>query len=422
VLSRREREYLLHPERFSRSYARVLRHQIRMKIARLVEDLRLLQGHREFRELLQGLLSLNEPLVEDEELPWPSRAEFEAWLRGAQGYSPRTAHSYGQTLDLIRRRAGRLRREAIEELLAGYRNPKSRNHLVCVLRRAADYLELQGYNAGWLRRFRLVKAPKVYPKELPTWSEVIRFYQELQKLCEAPPPGLRHRHHIAQRDLEAARVSFLGLLSSGWRLWEWLNLTPELLDPETRMLRPPVRYSDETKRTWASFLTREAMRELQAYMEAYPPQETIFLLKPGRAHYGSRARKLQRVYKIASRRTGIRIHAHLLRSINGFRMGLAGIPDRYVNAFQGRASQDELARHYSDYRPKILRALHLIAQPLLVVLEDPNEVRRECLRELQPLLEDREVEAILIRLGLHPLENPITTTSIPGIPLQPPNP
>ena len=37
-----------------------------------------------------------------------------------------------------------------------------------------------------------------------------------------------------------------------------------------------------------------------------------------------------------------------------YQMGLASIPDRYVDAFQGRLPQTILARHYSDYAPEKL--------------------------------------------------------------------
>jgi len=37
-----------------------------------------------------------------------------------------------------------------------------------------------------------------------------------------------------------------------------------------------------------------------------------------------------------------------------YKMGLAGILDRYVDAFQGRLPQTILARHYSDYTPEKL--------------------------------------------------------------------
>ena len=349
MLSQREREYLRNPGRFSREYARFLRYSIRRKVARLVEDIRLLQGHREFRELLKGLLDIGEELQDADALPWPSRREFEAWLRGSRGYTPQVVASYGRALSLLSRSC-QLERSELQAFLSRYGNPKTRNKFICILHRVADYLrETQGLDAGWLYDFKFSKARKVYPKKLPSWQQVIRFYQELQALCEAPPPGLRHREKLSMRLLEMARVSFLGLLSTGWRLWEWLNLRPELLDPETRMVRPPMRVSESTKRAWVSFLTREAWSSLMAYMEAHPPAKTIFMTA---SSYERLAGKVRQVFSIASKRSGVKITPHLLRSINAYRLGLLGIPDRYVDAFQGRLPPEELARHYTDYSPQ----------------------------------------------------------------------
>lgn len=39
-------------------------------------------------------------------------------------------------------------------------------------------------------------------------------------------------------------------------------------------------------------------------------------------------------------------------------MGELGVPDRYVDAFQGRIPKSVLARHYSDFAPDKLRAIY----------------------------------------------------------------
>jgi len=39
-------------------------------------------------------------------------------------------------------------------------------------------------------------------------------------------------------------------------------------------------------------------------------------------------------------------------------MSRLGVPDRFIDAFQGRIPQSVLARHYTDYRPEKLKAIY----------------------------------------------------------------
>ncbi len=73
-----------------------------------------------------------------------------------------------------------------------------------------------------------------------------------------------------------------------------------------------------------------------AYIETYPSAKTIFLT----GSYERLAGKVRQVFSIASRRSGVKITPHLLRSINAYRLGLLGIPDRYVDASHLRSSPD----------------------------------------------------------------------------------
>jgi len=39
-------------------------------------------------------------------------------------------------------------------------------------------------------------------------------------------------------------------------------------------------------------------------------------------------------------------------------MSLAGVPDRYIDAFCGRVPSSVLVRHYTDYSPEVLREVY----------------------------------------------------------------
>ena len=63
----------------------------------------------------------------------------------------------------------------------------------------------------------------------------------------------------------------------------------------------------------------------------------------------------------------IKINPHLLRKWNATELARLGVPDRYVDAFQGRLPQTILARHYSDYTPQNL--LKIYKQANLKILD-----------------------------------------------------
>ncbi len=67
---------------------------------------------------------------------------------------------------------------------------------------------------------------------------------------------------------------------------------------------------------------------------------------------------LNHVFKKISKKVGIHIYPHLLRSVFAREMSLRGVPDHYVDAFCGRVPQSVLARHYSDFSPEVLKQIY----------------------------------------------------------------
>ena len=67
---------------------------------------------------------------------------------------------------------------------------------------------------------------------------------------------------------------------------------------------------------------------------------------------------LNHVFKKVYVKTGIRVYPQLLRSVFAREMSLAGVPDRYIDAFCGRVPSSVLARHYTDYSPEVLREVY----------------------------------------------------------------
>lgn len=58
-------------------------------------------------------------------------------------------------------------------------------------------------------------------------------------------------------------------------------------------------------------------------------------------------RKFREIWRTASDSTGIKIRPQILRAWFASEMGELGVPDRYVDIFQGRAPRSVLAKHYT---------------------------------------------------------------------------
>lgn len=67
---------------------------------------------------------------------------------------------------------------------------------------------------------------------------------------------------------------------------------------------------------------------------------------------------IQRIFKLVSNKTDIKVTAQILRNWFCCEMGQLSVPDRYVDAFCERTPQSVLARHYSDYSPERLKEIY----------------------------------------------------------------
>ncbi len=155
---------------------------------------------------------------------------------------------------------------------------------------------------------------KVRPKILPSKDQIKNFYDALP---------------------DKYKIIFLMLASSGLRVSELLKAE---IDKTNRMVIP--NHCSQTKCSWVSFYNEEAA----ALLKNGFPQITV----DGLNHF----------FKKVSKKTGIRIYPHLLRAIFAKEMSIAGVQDRYIDAFRGRVPGTVLAKHYSDFSPEILKQIY----------------------------------------------------------------
>lgn len=153
-------------------------------------------------------------------------------------------------------------------------------------------------------------------------------------------------------NLETAelRAMFLLLASSGKRIHEAAELTPEKIDLEKRMIIPNQNIG-RTKFQWISFFNDEAKAALEKMFDEWFPL-------PGRKMFTLHQDSFSRKFRKASRPTGFKITSQILREWFCNEMGRLGVQDRYVDAFCGRVPKKILAMHYTDYSPERLKEIY----------------------------------------------------------------
>ena len=224
-------------------------------------------------------------------------------------------------------------REDIRDFLSQYENPSTySNTLKGLLRLFRDYLHIPELVAGFRfpkQGLNVVRIPS--KKVLQEFFYCLSFRSQVLFLFAATS-GLR-------------RGEIFGL--------KLRNISLDL-DPEIGVVFPRQHLSTGlagAKYNWISCFNQEARKYFVEYLETKNPSHNPEW-EPFKASTFEPI--LSREWVQASKKIGFRIHLHLLRKWFSDQMALAGIPDRYVDAFQGRLPQTILARHYSDYTPEKL--------------------------------------------------------------------
>ncbi len=130
---------------------------------------------------------------------------------------------------------------------------------------------------------------------------------------------------------DAYKPIFIRLGESGLRISELLDCD---IDKSNKMLIPKG-HNGETKHSWISFY------------------QTDFDIIPKITVDG-----LSHIFLKTSKKCGVKINPHLLRSIFAREMSLKGVQPQYVDAFCGRIPQSVLARSYTDYSPETLKEIY----------------------------------------------------------------
>ena len=147
------------------------------------------------------------------------------------------------------------------------------------------------------------------------------------------------------------KALFLMYASSGLRRREVLTLKRSDINLEKRIIYPIQHGGRGTKEaSLVAFFNVETQQVLRKYLASR---------KNGNIKLFPMARKDEaKIWRETREKTGLNITPQILREWFSSEMGRLGVPDRYVDAFQGRLPRSVLARHYTDYTPEKLKEIY----------------------------------------------------------------
>ncbi len=169
-------------------------------------------------------------------------------------------------------------------------------------------------------------APEHKPRFLPSKKELQEFFYALEE--------------------EHERVLFLLYATTGLRRSEILDLRMRQVDRTNRAVIPM--HSSTQKKSWITFYNEEAEELFHPWLDR-STKEKVFPLSSERKFL---------LFKKAITKTGLDIMPQTLRFWFANEMARLGVPDRFIDAFQGRIPRSVLARHYTDYSLENLKQIY----------------------------------------------------------------
>jgi len=163
----------------------------------------------------------------------------------------------------------------------------------------------------------------------PEFSKDIKFPHRIWKPMILPTKDQLKVFYDALPD--KYKPIFTLLCECGLRVGELIGAT---FDKYNKMIIPHV-HEGQTKHSWISFYRTE-FNEL--------PPFTVD--------------GLNHIFAKTSKKCGVKVYPHLLRSVFAREASLNGMPSQYIDAFCGRVPQSVLARSYTDFSPETLKQVY----------------------------------------------------------------
>jgi len=230
---------------------------------------------------------------------------------------PSTVRHTAQDIKRFLKKSGNvISYEAVADYLKGYldKAPKTYNQQLTSLRR---------FIRDFLAAGSLIASFKMAPVDEPQESTDVT-KDEVRKGFKAQPDTL-------------SKAIYLFTATTGLRKGEILSLLKENIDFKIRAVRP--KHFTRKKRSGITFYNKETEKWLKKYLnERKDDDPRLFVISD---------RKWKRIWKRATKAADVKITSQVLRLWFSTEMGELGVPDRYVDVFQGRAPRSVIAKHYT---------------------------------------------------------------------------
>jgi integrase len=195
------------------------------------------------------------------------------------------------------------------------------------------------------------KAAKTYNQQLTSLRRFVKMFlgyaqlietfrlapvDEVQDFTEVPTRQQLTKAFNALPDSRSKAI-FLFLATTGIRKGELFALTKDKVNWNLRAVVP--KHFTRKKRSGITFYNEEAEVWLKKYLKERKDKDPrVFIISD---------RQWRKIWKIAKKAAGVRITAKILRKWVSTELGELGVPDRFVDIFQGRAPRTVIAKHYT---------------------------------------------------------------------------
>jgi len=256
-------------------------------------------------------------------------SKFEEHCAVDERLMPRVCRDYRNTvLRLLRFAKGEVSQESVRAYLSSYveKKPKTYNNQLCGLRafvmRFLKHKEM-------MESFKKAHEDSNPEVELPTKAQIKKGFECLTS--------------------DKERAIYLLYASSGLRQMELRGLS-RFDDVDFHLRAVKSKHNTRTKKAGVTFYNEECEEYLKRYLDARKDgSERLF---PMSNYY------FYLIWKRVSRAAGVRITPQVLRKWHSTELGERGVPDRYVDVFQGRAPKTVIAKFYTGKELERLKRIY----------------------------------------------------------------
>ena len=241
----------------------------------------------------------------------------------AGGYRPKTIERHRLNAQrILRYTRGYVTEEKLLKMLAKYREKYSEHHVVNITKTMKRLFRDFIKRPEIVERIK-VSCPRTLPKliKLPTSEDFRKIAEYLLTLQTAP--------------LDMSLLLFYA--TTGLRRSEALQLKLSDVIWEYRAVVP--RCDRRTKKAGITFFNPEAEAWLKYYIDTRESKTDLLFDVTGK-HF-------QKLWRRIREHTGISVSPQILRKWQAVELRKRGVPDSFVDIFQGRAPRSVLARYYT---------------------------------------------------------------------------